>query len=379
MIDLDRVVPPSRPAPSSTRVLPAALVVVLVFLLGPSAPMPRVRDLPQVAATASPSGTWLLTGTTLFSTHTRTGGRMEVVAWSLDSGAPLWRRDLDWFAGIPALTEAGPVLVVSGNEDTRILDARTGSDRVDPRTYSVARPAGDRIALWDGAAGTLALYDPAADRIVWKRPFPDRLHTVAATAGDLLAVTDTGAVAIAMSSGDVVGSTRRAVAAGSVPTVRVIGDRAYLLGDNSVTMITMADVRTTWTITLLLPRTVVPCGIRICVSGGPGLSAVDPATGEPVWTNIDWIGGENGIVRTAGGHALRIDPDSGVAQRDLGPGLPTGDLLIRPEGTGLSVVEWATGQVRGRLPATTPSGCRRTGEHLACQQAGGQVRVWRLL
>jgi hypothetical protein len=379
MIDLDRAAPPSGPAPSSTRALPAALAVVLVFLLGPSAPMPRVRDLPQVAATASPSGTWLLTATTLYSTHTRTGGRMDVVAWSLDSGVPLWQRDLDWFAGIPALAEAGPVLVVSGNEDTRILDVRTGADRVDPRTYTVARPAGDRIAVWDGAAGSLALYDPATDRTVWKRPFPDRLHTAAATAGELLAVTETGAVALALSSGDVVGSARRAVPAGSVPQVRVIGDRVYLLGDNAVTMIATGDVRTMWTATLLLPRTVVPCGTRICVSGGPGLSAVDPATGEAVWNNTDWIGGENGIVRTAGGHALRIDPDSGVALRDLGPGLPAGDLLIRPEGAGLGVVEWATGRVRGRLPATTPSGCRRTGEHLACQQAGGQVRVWRLL
>jgi hypothetical protein len=378
IIDLDRAAPPSRPAPPVPRVLPAALVVVLMLLLGPSAPMPRVRDLPQVAATAEPSGTWLLTGTTLYSTHTRTGGRMDVVAWSLDSGTALWQRDLDWFAGIPALTESGPVLVVSGNEDTRILDAGTGADRVDPRTYSVARPAADRVALWDGTAGTLALYDPATDRIVWKRRFPDRLHTVAATADDLLAVTDTGVLSITMSSGDVAGATREAVPAGGAPRARVIGGRAYLLGDNSVTMIDMARARAMWTVRMLLPRSVVPCGTRICVSGGPGLLALDPISGDPVWTNVDWIGGENGIVRTAAGDVLRIDPDSGVVRRALGHGLPAGDLLIRPDGAGLSVVEWATGQVRGRLPDTTPNGCRRTGEHLACQHAGGQVRVWRL-
>jgi hypothetical protein len=375
MIDLDQVAPPSRPAPPSTRVLPAALVVLLVFLLGPSAPVPRVRDLPEVAATASPSGTWLLTGTTLYSTHTEAGGRMRVVAWSLGSGRALWQRDLDWFAGIPGLTETGPALVVSGDDETRVLDVRTGEDRVDPLTYSVARLAGERVALWDGAAGTLALYDPVADRIAWKRQFLDPPHVVAATADHLLLVTDFATYALTLSGGDPVSTTDRAVDGGGMPDVRVVGDRAYLLGDNAVTMF---GVRARWTVPLLLPRAAVPCGALICVSGGPGLSALDPADGHVVWNNTAWIGGEDGIVRTADGRALRIDPDRGVALRHLGHGLPVGDLLIRPGSDGLSVVEWATGQVRGRLPGTTPSGCRRTGEHLACQQAGGQVRVWRL-
>ncbi|MFD1366960.1 outer membrane protein assembly factor BamB family protein [Actinoplanes sichuanensis] len=376
MIDLDRVAPQSRPAPPATRALPAALVVVLLaLLLGPSAPMPTVRELPQVAATASPSGTWLLTGTTLYSTHARTSGRLDVIAWSLDSGTALWQRDVDWFAGIPALTEIGPALVVSGNEDTRILDVRTGEDRVDPRTYSVARAAGDRIALWDGAAGTLALYDPPADRIRWKTRFTGPPHAVAATSGSLLAVTDSSTTMFALDSGATVYRTDQAVAAGAAPAVRVIDDRVYLLGDNTVTMI---DGRRTWTLPLLLPRAITPCGALVCVSGGPGLSAIELLDGHVVWTNRNWIGGEDGIVRTADGRALQIDPGSGVARRDLGYGLPAGDLLIRPDGDRLNVFEWATGQVRGHLPGTTPSGCRRTGRHLACQQTGGQVKVWRL-
>ncbi|MEU4161317.1 PQQ-binding-like beta-propeller repeat protein [Actinoplanes sp. NPDC026670] len=377
MIDLDRAVPPARPAPPVTRALPAALVVVLLaFLLGPSAPMPRVRELAQVAATASPSGTWLLTGTTLYSTHTRTTGRLEVIAWSLDSGTAIWQRDVDWFAGIPALTEIGPALVVSGNDDTRILDVRTGADRVDPRTYSLARAAGDRIALWDGAAGTLALYDPKQDRIRWKQPFSARPHAIAATSAHLLAVTDSSTTTLALDNGDLVHSTDRVAAAGSTPTVRVIDDRAYLLGDSTVTMI---DGRRTWTLPLLLPRAITACGTLVCVSGGPGLSAIELLNGHVVWNNRNWIGGEGGIVRTADGRALLIDPGTGVARRDLGYGLPAGDLLIRPDGPGLSVVEWAAGQVRGHLPGSTPSGCRRTGRHLACQQTGGQVKVWRLL
>ncbi|MEU8656968.1 PQQ-binding-like beta-propeller repeat protein [Actinoplanes philippinensis] len=379
MIDLDRTAAPSRPAPPSARVLPAALAVVLasVFLLGPSAPFARVRDLPQVAATAGPSGSWLLTGTTMYSTRADTSGRLDVVAWSLASGAALWQRKLDWFAGIPALTEAGPVLVVSGTEDARILDVRTGEDRVDPRTYTVARPAGSRVALWDGAADTLALYDPAAGRNLWKQKFPDQPHAVAATADHLLVVTDIGAT-VFTTGGELVDATSRSVAAGGAPVVKVLGDRVYLLGDNSVTMIEPAEVRTMWTIPLLLPRTAVPCGARVCVSGGPGLSALDPGTGSLAWDDVNWIGGEGGIVRTADGRALLIDPDNGEVRRDLGHGLPAGDLLIRADGDSLSVVEWANGRIRGRLPGATPSGCRRTGEHLACQQAGGQVRVWSL-
>ncbi|MFC4064084.1 outer membrane protein assembly factor BamB family protein [Actinoplanes subglobosus] len=375
MIDLDQVAPPARPAPPSTRVLPAVLVVLLAFLLGPSAPVPGVRNLIEVAATAGPSGTWLLTGTTLYSTQARTGGRMDVVAWSLDSGKALWQRDLDWFAGIPALTEVGPALVVSGNDDTRILDVRTGEDRVDPRTYSVARMAGDRIALWDGATGILAFHDPATDRTVWSRDLPDPPHAVAATGGHLLIVTDSAVYALDLRDGRTDHYTDQAVAAGGTPVVRVIGGRAYLLGDDTVTMVGV-DAR--WTVPVLLPRAAVPCGTLVCVSGGPGLSAIDPVDGHVVWANTDWIGGEDGIVRTADGRAVLIDPGTGADRRDLGHGLPVGDLLIRPDGDGLSVVEWATGQVRGRLPGATPSGCRRNGEHLACQQAGGQVKVWRL-
>ncbi|WP_433797460.1 PQQ-binding-like beta-propeller repeat protein [Actinoplanes sp. CA-252034] len=381
MIDLDRVAPPSRPAPPSARVLPAALVVVLmsVFLIGPSAPMPEIRDLPEVAATAVPSGTWLLTGTTLYSTHAGTTGQLGVTAWSLESGAALWQRELDWFAGLPALAQAGPALVVSGNDDARILDARTGEDRVDPGTYSVARPAGDRVALWDGAAGMLTLFDPAAGRAVWRRELVDRPHAVAATDDHLLVVTDIGATVLTLAGGELVDVTSKAVAAGGAPVVKVIDGRVYLLGDNSLTMIPPADVRTMWTTPLLLPRTAVPCGAHVCVSGGPGLAAFDPDTGRLAWADVNWIGGENGVVRTADGRALQIDPDRGAVRRDLGRGLPAGDLLIRADGDGLSVVEWATGLVRGRVPGATPSGCRRTGEHLACQQVGGQVRVWELL
>ncbi|MDI6098044.1 PQQ-binding-like beta-propeller repeat protein [Actinoplanes sp. NEAU-A12] len=386
VIDLD-VVPPSR-EPARTRPrFPArralVLVVLLALLPGAAEVPPRVRDLPLVAATSSASGTWLLTGATLYSTHARAGGRMDVVARSLTAGEVLWQRDIPWWSGIPALTEAGPMLLVTGpaGVGTRILDGRTGEDGVDPATYTVALPVGDRIALYgDGAGGRLALYDPAQGRIAWQRRFGRPLRAAAATGAHLITVDDTGVAAtFALNSGEPGATTGQAIPGGSAPVVRILGSRAYLLGDRTVTSVTVPNLTGLWTTALPLPRVAVACGARVCVSGAAGVSAINPETGRVAWNNLDWTGGEAGLVRAADGHGVLVDPETGGVRADLGPGLPVGDLLLRAGPDGLSVVEWATGQIRGRLPGVTPSGCRRTGDHLACQQVGGPVQVWRLL
>ena len=200
---------------------------------------------------------------------------------------------------------------------------------------------------------------PSSRPIAWQRPLAHRLHAAAVTGSHLFTVGETGiAATFVLSSGAPAAVSSGAVPAGSAPTLRVLDWRVYLLADRTVTALSMPDLRTLWTVPLPLPRTAVRCGGRLCVSGAAGMSAMDPETGRVAWNNAGWTGGEGGLVRAADGHGVLIDPGSGAVRAALGPGLPFGDLLLRAGPEGLDVVEWATGRIRGRLPAATPSGCR---------------------
>jgi hypothetical protein len=380
MIDLDRAAPPSAPAPRS-RSWPAALLAMAsALLLSGAAPLPRITELRQVAVTATGSGPWLLTAETLYSTHSRPGARFDVAAWSVATGEALWQRDVEWRAEVPVITEAGAALVMvsrTGIQKTRVLDARSGRDLVDPATFTVALPAGDRVVFWNRRAGRLSLYDPAARRAVWERPSDRLVDAVVAPGGRLLVLTESDFATLTLSSGELLGRAVRDKLWGEqVSIATAAGSAAYLLGKLNLSAISL-PARPQWSLTVPLAAEAVPCGERICVSGGAGLFAIDPATGGIVWDHHDWIGGENGLVRTRDGRALRVDTRTGEVQSDLGVGLPAGDLFLRPGPDGLSVVDMRTGQIRARRAGVQAGGCRRTGENLACQQ-GGKITVWRL-
>ncbi|PRX23608.1 outer membrane protein assembly factor BamB family protein [Actinoplanes italicus] len=381
MIDLDRVAPPPVPAPRSHSWPGALLAMALALILTGAAPVPRIGELRQVAATATASGPWLLTADTLYSTHSRTTGRFDVIAWSLATGKALWQRDVEWWAEVPVLTEAGSALVLATRDSSQkavVLDSRTGADLVEPGTFTTAAPVGDRVLLWHQPTRRLTLYDPAAKRVAWQRPSETFVGAAVAPDDRLLVLTWSEFATLTLSSGKLIGRTARDKVWGSpVSIVGAVGESAYLLGRINLTGIRLPG-RPLWTMTLPLPSDAVACGTRICVSGGAGLFAIDPETGTIAWDNHDWIGGEDGLVRTREGHVVRIDTETGTAQANLGLGLPAGDLLLRPGRGTVSLVDMRTGQIRARQPGVQPGACRRTGEHLACQQEGGQVAVWRL-
>jgi hypothetical protein len=381
MIDLDRVAPPPVPAPRSHSWPAAVLAMALALLLTGAAPLPRITELRRVAATATSSGPWLLTTGSLYSTHSRTTGRFDVIAWSLATGEALWQRDVEWWAEVPVLTEAGAAIVLTTRDHSQkalVLDPRTGADLIDPATFTTAVPVGDRVLLWHEPTSKLSLYDPAAKQIAWQRPSESFVEAAAAPDDRLLVLTWSDFSTLTLSGGKLLGRTARDEIWGDPPSiVGVVGHSAYLLGEMNLSAVRLPD-RPLWSLALPLPAEAVPCGSRICVSGGAGLFAVDPETGVITWDNHDWVGGADGLVRTRHGHVLRIDPETGKERANLGPGLPAGDLLLRPGPDGVSLVDMRTGQIRAHQPGVRPGACRRTGEHLACQQEGGQVTVWRL-
>ncbi|MEU4624289.1 hypothetical protein AB0G04_30485 [Actinoplanes sp. NPDC023801] len=383
MIDLDRVAPPPEPAPRS-RSWPAAVVAMaLALLLTGAAPIPRIAELRQVAVTAGEAGPWLLTSGALYSTHSSANGRsdFDVVARSLTTGEALWQREVAWWGEVPVLTETGTALVLATRERAArplVLDARTGADLVDPDTYTTARPAGERVLLWHEPTGRLSLYDPAARRVAWQRKSDGLVDAAVTSDGRLLVLTGSDFVTLALSSGDLLGRVVRDEIWGrELSIAATAGSSAYLLGRMNLNAVRLPG-SPLWSAPLPLPGEAVPCGTRICVSGGVGLFALDPATGSIVWDNHDWVGGADGLVRTRHGHVLRIDPETGRVRTDLGPGLPADDMLLRPGSGGVDLVDLTTGQIRAHQPGVQPGACRRAGEHLACQKDGGQVTVWRL-
>jgi outer membrane protein assembly factor BamB len=380
MIDLDQVAPPPAPAPRSHSWPAAVVAMALALLLTGAAPLPRITELRQIAVTAAGPGPWLLTAETLYSTHSRAGARLDVVAWSLATGKALWQRDVGWRAEVPVITEAGAALVMvsqTGAQKTVVLDARTGLDLVDPATFTVARPVGDRVLLWHEPAGRLSLYDPAVKRIVWQRKSGRLVDAVVAPGGRLILLTESDLVTLMLGSGDLVGRTVRDKIWGQEVSIAAATESAaYLLGKLNLTAVRLPD-SPQWSLMVPLAADAVTCGNRICVSGGAGLFAIDPATGEITWDNHNWIGGADGLVRTRDGRVLRVETETGKVQSDLGIGLPVGDLFLRPGRDGVSVVDMRTGQIRARQPGVQPGGCSRAGENLACHQ-GGKVAVYRL-
>jgi hypothetical protein len=382
MIDLDRVAPPPAAAPPRSHSWPAAvLAMALALVLAGAAPVPRIGALPQIAVSESESGPWLLTTGTLYSTHSRGIGRFDVVARSLAGDEVLWQRNVAWSGQVPVLTETGAALVLSALDSTEkplVLDVRTGADLVDPSTFTLARPVGDHVLLWHEPTRRLSLYDPAVRRIAWQRPADGLADAVVVPGGRLLVLTFSDFVTLTLSSGDLLGRTAREKVWGEELSIAAAsGSSAYLLGAMTLNAVRLPNTPL-WSLTLPLPGEAVPCGTLICVSGGVGLFAIDPDTGGIVWDDHDWTGGEDGLVRTRNGSLLRIDPETGRVQTDLGPGLPAGDLLLRPGADGVSLVDIRTGQVRARQPGVQPGSCRRAGGNLACQQGGGEVAVWRL-
>jgi hypothetical protein len=381
MIDLDQVAPPPAPAPRSHSWPAAIVAMALALLLTGAAPLPRITGLPQVAVTASASGPWLLAEDTLYSTHSRTTGRFDVIAWSLATGKSLWQRDVEWWGEVPVITEAGSALVVMArdrSEKSLVLDVRTGADLVDPATFTTVLPAGDRVLLWHEPDQRLSLYDPAARRIAWQRRSGNPEDATVAASERLLVLTGSSLFTYALSSGDVLGRTARDEIWGQeVSIAATAGETAYLLGKLNLTAVRLPD-RPQWSLVVPLAGEAVPCGTRICVSGGAGLFAVDPGTGEIAWDNRDWIGGADGLVQTRHGRVLRVDTETGEARSDLGPGLPAGDLFLRSGPDGVSVVDMRTGQIRARQPGVRVGGCRRAGDHLACLRESGEIAVWSL-
>ncbi|MEV0901559.1 PQQ-binding-like beta-propeller repeat protein [Actinoplanes sp. NPDC049802] len=378
IIDLDRA-PASTPPPRARRLRPAAaLVLALALLLGPDHPQRPVPPLERVATTEKATGTWELTEDTLYSTRPLENGRVDILAQDLDTGRLRWRRQAEWLGRRPVLAVSGSVVVIGVDTGGAVIvaDARTGADAV--TNLELALPAGDGLLLWDRDA-RLGFRDAASGEVAWWRTVHRAPASAAADERHLVVLEDTGgAVTLRRSDGRVVGRTDQASPLGEQSQIRIIGDRAYLYGDRAVTALHLPDLTEVWSVPSTLPKHVEPCGTRVCVTGGSGLHALDPEDGSVTWTDVHWAAWVDGLALRIDGQVAVLDPETGAVRAGLGPGFPLGDLLLRPSGDGLHLIDWHTGETRGVLPGALSSACRRSHRHLACQQPNGMLQVWRL-
>ncbi|GAA0471346.1 hypothetical protein Aca07nite_20270 [Actinoplanes capillaceus] len=379
IIDLDVPGPPPDPVRRPRPWRPAsALVLALTLLLGPDHLERPVPPLERVATTETATGSWLLTDDTVYSTRTLANGKVDVLAHDLTTNRLRWRRQTEWFGAMPALSVSGSAVVVGGNLGGApvVADTRTGADAA--TGLQAALPAGDAVVLWDEES-RLGLRDPVTNEVAWRRPFYQAPESAAADGRYLVVLEETGgAVTLRRSDGRVAGRNDQASPSGEPSEIRIVGDHAYLLGEYALTALHLPDLTEMWTVRSVIPKFVDPCGTHICVSGGGGLHALNPEDGSVTWTDVHWKSWTDGFALSIDGEATLLDPETGATRTGLGPGLPLGDLLLRPTGDGLRLIDWHTGQTRGAISGTLSTACRRTGVHLACQQSDGLIQVWRL-
>lgn len=382
LIDLD-VVP--APAPPRERVWPwrrfaAVAAGLLVLLLGGAAAPRRPVVFERVTDTGGRvTAATLLTPEALYTVHDATGdGSVEIVARPLVPGGPFWQaRDPMLTADSVQLSRVGSVLVVRDDTTVKIVDVATGRDRWNAEGM-FATVLGNRVLTRDDDSD-VRLVDMETGRTLWRQRI-DLVDAVPDPSGRFLLVMDFAMTLQVRSAADGRLLTSRAVGDEfEFATPTVIGDRVYLLGASTVTALNLADLKTVWVAKplVLTPLEVTTCGDLLCVRGGSGVSAVDPATGALRWTAPGWVGWSDGVAQRTDGHNAVLDPATGAVVRDLGRGRAGGDLMLRLDGDRTQVTDLRTGRLYGALPGVVPYGCTVAADFLACRVNGDTV-VWRV-
>ncbi|KUL25013.1 hypothetical protein ADL15_42890 [Actinoplanes awajinensis subsp. mycoplanecinus] len=390
LIDLDAT---PAPAPESARPVPwrtfrVAIAAAVLLLLGAAAAPAKARVFPRVADTGGRSSlAALLTPSTLYTVHagkTEQDG-VEVVARALTPGAPSWRAPASNLSVTETftLTRIGSVLVISGQVSMAVLDATTGKERWPTTEWSGLKVAGNRVLLGESdGSDTVRLADVETGRILWTRKGQVTAATLDASGRNLVMIDDSGNVRVRSAA------TGRVLATGSfnqspeqegVQAVRVIGDRVYVLVPNSVTAYTLPGLTPAWPVPALvgMPTEATACGELLCVLGGWGITALDPATGAKRWSVPGVTDYTDGVARAPDGRIMTLDPRTGQVIAKLGRGQVTGGLMLRAGAARTEVADLRAGRTYGVLPGVLPYACTAAGDFVACPDNGGTA-VWQV-
>lgn len=401
LIELDLYSPPEvvRPVPRSYRTFGLVLVFLLVLGVGGASPGESVlfRQLG-----VAPAAAFQLIDDQLYTSDP--GG--VVTAWSVEPFRQLWRHHGD----VRNIRSVGGGGVLFG---TTILDARTGAVRW--RAPGPVTPvAGGRIGVvrsettrpdigYDEVTGygsplfanppartTLIAFDLRTGRKLWTSAWPGGV-IMAGAAGDLIILTADRVRLVAADTGEVV---RSRPLVGGYPAdmsgyTPVIGDLVLIRHYDTLTAYAAPALDRLWE-RRMPPNDRLACHGMLCDQGESGLTALDPATGKPLWHT-----GSGSTLTAHGGTVTEIsnrddrprrarDPHTGAVRTDLrawrwlAPA-PDGTLVLgRPSGSGTVVASLPAGRrtIQPLGYAGTPAtDCQASTGFLACRTGRG-IEVW---
>jgi outer membrane protein assembly factor BamB len=351
----------------------------------------------------------------------------ELAAYRLGDGHRLWHTTLP--AGLAVLPIPGPAHVVlaelfnDGVDDPQRLryaglDAATGRILWQLTDVSLVGGVGyeDPGLLVSvaaaGGASELHMVDLRSGAVLWSRAIAPQSLARSLGGGRALVASPDGVAQVLGVDGRVVTSGHLTFPAPAAPDAAPEAGPGFFPIDGQVTVtdprndhtvITSYDLATLaqrWRIDVAdVIRSLNGCGPVLCVNGNRGVMAIDPVTGERLWTSTTWFSaypmGEwlqaSGPPERSGRNVL-LDPVSGRPVLDLAdwsmmspgiPGAPATVLNGRTSGAGVWI-----GSVRGSEPRIWPAAflpgaianrCAvdETGSrYVACATLDGPVRLW---
>ncbi|GLY97332.1 hypothetical protein Acsp02_45860 [Actinoplanes sp. NBRC 103695] len=435
LIDLDTAPPPERvrsPVGGLRQFAPRPLlavilaVLVLAGLAASTAPRPLLRQV--LAAGGTAAAAFELGRDTLYTAHYGSNPNSEsaVRRYDLLTGHEVWAVALPQGVQNLVIDDASGVLMARSGTDPRIsfLDAATGrvlwtSNEVN--TAAITIDGAGVLFTTDQAEGpALRLADPRTGGTIWTRTIGTRVYfgpqlvplggaerIVLADAAGAVRVIDfaTGAELSTGNLGGPLNPARFPDVGGSL--LGTVGDNRLVLrsktgGQASMTAFSLVPFARLWERTSGPTGLAEDCGEVWCVAGAVpgisalgdpsavGVSAVDPGTGAPLWTNdsLAFAFRFDGHTVLAGDDqetpevTLRDQRTGRLLQR-LGATVWAGDLLLHPdtEAPGWTWVQTHDqGRVRpvGVVPVAAPFGCEPRDDYLACPTINGPTLVWRI-
>jgi putative pyrroloquinoline-quinone binding quinoprotein len=422
IIDLgyERGEPPTYRSPGRSTVPPwflvASLSVLVLLFAGASAgpvksPLSAVFQLP-----VGPSDGYALTGTgallaqsygQLSSYDLRTGR----LRWEAGESSPSYR-----LRTIDNLVLMRPLAIAGGDSGTTAVSITTGASRW-ARTGNVVTVPGSSTLLGVSGlrsvttgnvrrvTGTVDAIDPYTGATLWTVMVPGTAVLVGVPGpGDeggrmLLIRDDNTATLHDLSDGSVLATGRLPIAEYGTDNPVVAGGEILLRhpGASSVELSAYdpATLRQLWTMPVDGTFAVESCGDVACLVSSHGLTGIDPATGDHLWSRPGWttIEREGRVFVAYGGPGSDspigvVDPESGAVQVRLNGWRPVegsgGDdelLVTRIEAAGARtmVAVARSGDMQPRVLAQLPSGigdCQAAPGRLVCRSMYGQLVVW---
>jgi outer membrane protein assembly factor BamB len=427
IIDLDLAPPRTEAEPRSLPVrlraarpfLVAGLVVLVLATMAAGVP-PAHRMTHVLSAGGTAAAAFVIGPDALYSAQfgSEPNSASSVRAFDLTDGSPLWSAAVSQNVQNLVLDPAAHVLMGRSGVDPRVvfLNSDTGDElwhTADPNTSVVSLARGDVLIRTDlsQTETRLRLADARTGRQIWSRIVdptselgPDELYGPAPA--QIVAVGSTGDVTVLdYARGTVLshGDLKVNVAVGDDPSfqadfvaVSVVGTHLYVSkrerGKVSLTAYTTVPFAQQWQVDGGPVGRVTDCATVLCVADTRFVSAVDPATGTPRWSEPTW-----GIAfRYDATHlfaydqqespaAALLDSTTGRVVRRLGHTLYVGGLLLRSDDriagrTWVGQADPVDGRTHtvGSLDTAAPYGCDYRHGYLACPTSAGPTGVWRL-